>query len=131
MKTEVEITYIFIRYIAVTLERKANEFYKKQGNVFYKESQELVESKEIIDQIAAQGITFFMPEEFLEKKIQSEQIHLSLLKLTSEEFFILEEKFLENKSDAEIGHILRCSSQAISKKKRKIYAKLREIFSFY
>lgn len=34
MKTEPEITYIFIRYVTVTLQCQANTFYKREGRIF-------------------------------------------------------------------------------------------------
>ena len=61
---------------------------------------------------------------------ENEQLRLSLSCLTNDEFFILSEKYTKKLSDAEIGKKLHLSSQMISKKKRKAFAKLKEYFLF-
>lgn len=129
MKAESEITYIFIRYVTVTLKRQANAFYKKQGRIFSNESQLLIDSKEITEQTIFQQILSSTPDTLLEKRFFKEQLRSSLFQLTDEELFILKEKHLQKQSDAEIGRELRCSSQAISKKKRAIYTKLKKVLA--
>ncbi|MEQ7044590.1 sigma-70 family RNA polymerase sigma factor [Enterococcus gallinarum] len=126
MKTESEITYIFIRYVTVTLKRQANTFYKKQGRIFSNELQLLIDSHEITKQFLLNQANTYTPDIILEKQLVNDQLHLSLFQLTNEELFILKEKHLKKQSDAEIGRKLHCSSQAVSKKKRSIYIKLRK-----
>lgn len=127
MKTEPEITYIFIRYITVTLQRQANAFYKREGRIFSNETQVLIDSKDTTEQLLLQQTHSSTPDILLEKQFLNKQLHLSLFQLTDEEIFILKEKHLMKQSDAEIGQKLHCSSQAISKKKRAIYFKLRKV----
>lgn len=127
MKTEIDITYIFIRYVTVTLQRQANTFYKNQGKIFSHESTELTE----FNQSEQTGKLWlnekgFNPEEIFEKNFENEQLYLSLSCLTNEELFILREKYSKKLSDADIGKKLHVSSQMISKKKRKAFAKLKK-----
>ncbi|EIB6518842.1 TPA: sigma-70 family RNA polymerase sigma factor [Enterococcus faecalis] len=129
MKTEMDVTYIFIRYITVTLQRQANAFYNKQGKIFSHESQELTEFNQR-EQTERLNEKVFTPEEIFEMNFENEQLRLSLSCLTNDEFFILSEKYSKKLSDAEIGKKLHLSSQMISKKKRKAFAKLKEYFLF-
>ncbi|EGO5166164.1 sigma-70 family RNA polymerase sigma factor [Enterococcus faecalis] len=127
MKTEMDITYIFIRYVTVTLKRQADTFYKSQGKIFSHESTELTE----FNQRKQTGKLWhaekgFTPEEIFEKKFECEQLCSSLSCLTNEELFILSEKYSKKLSDAEVGKKLHVSSQMISKKKRKAFAKLKK-----
>ncbi|HFK6199142.1 sigma factor-like helix-turn-helix DNA-binding protein [Listeria monocytogenes] len=131
MKTEMDITYIFIRYVTVTLKRQANAFYKNQGKIFSHESIELTEFNQSEQtgklQLNEKGFT---PEEIFEQNFDREQLHLSLSCLTNDELFILSEKYSKKLSDAEIGKKMHVSSQMISKKKRKAFAKLKEFLLF-
>ncbi|EAC5805743.1 sigma-70 family RNA polymerase sigma factor [Listeria monocytogenes] len=127
MKTEMDITYIFIRYVTVTLKRQANAFYKNQGKIFSHESKELTEFNQNEQSgelwLNEQGFT---PEEIFEMNFEKERLRLSLSYLTNEELFILSEKYSKKLSDANIGKKLHVSSQMVSKKKRKAFAKLKE-----
>lgn len=129
MKTEMDVTYIFIRYITVTLQRQANAFYNKQGKIFSHESQELTEFNQR-EQTERLNEKVFTPEEIFEMNFENEQLRLSLSCLTNDELFILSEKYSKRLSDAEIGKKLHVSSQMISKKKRKAFAKIKEYFLF-
>lgn len=127
MKTEMDITYIFIRYATITLQRQASSFYKNQGKLFSYESTELTE----FNQSEQTGKLYlneneFTPEEIFEINFQNEQLRASLSCLTNEEFFILNEKYSKKLSDADIGKKLHVSSQMVSKKKRKAFSKLKE-----
>lgn len=131
MKTEMDITYIFIRYVTVTLQRQANAFYSKQKKIFSHESKELTD----FNQNDQSGKILFNktvlnPEEIFVMHFQNEQLYSSLSCLTDEELFILREKYSNKLSDAEIGKILHFSSQTISKKKRKAFAKLKKILLY-
>lgn len=119
MKTEMDVTYIFIRYITVTLQRQANAFYNKQGKIFSHESQELTEFNQN-EQTGSLNEKGFTPEEIFEMNFENEQLRLSLSCLTNDELFILSEKYSKRLSDAEIGKKLHVSSQMISKKSAKL-----------
>lgn len=101
MKTEMDVTYIFIRYIIVTLQRQANAFYNKQGKIFSHESQELTEFNQN-EQTGSLNEKGFTPEEIAEMNFENEQLRLSLSFLTNDELFILSEKYSKRLSDAEI-----------------------------
>ncbi|EIP8174169.1 hypothetical protein LT205_002560, partial [Enterococcus faecalis] len=45
MKAELEITYIFISYLTVTLQRQASAFYKKKFRINSYESKELIDEE--------------------------------------------------------------------------------------
>lgn len=94
MKSEMDITHIFIRYVTVTLQRQTNAFYNRQGKIFSYESQELTDTdhndKSFISWI---GERILNPEEILDLHFQKEQLYLSLEHLSSEELSILSEKF--------------------------------------
>lgn len=127
MKTEMDITYIFICYVSVTLQRQANAFYKKQGKLFSYESLEFIDSKEIEEAIQYQYGNHLLPEELIELDFRNEKIYTSLASLTKVEQYILKEKHVNQRSDASIGKDMRISGQMVSKKKRQAYAKLRKI----
>lgn len=130
MKSELDITYIFIRYVTVTLQRQTKDFYFKQGKIYSHESQELTEIDQNDKLIQSwMGENKFNPEEILEKNFQNEELRSSLACLSDEELFILNEKYQKNLSDAEIGKRLHVSSQMISKKKRKAFTKLKSLLS--
>ena len=69
---------------------------------------------------------FFNPEEFLEEKSLYEIVNYSLTNLSDEELAILYMKYFLKKSDREIGTLIGISSQAVSKRKRKIVQKIRK-----
>ena len=43
--TEMDITYIFIRYISVTIRRQANTFFSKHNRTIYYENEDLIENE--------------------------------------------------------------------------------------
>lgn len=124
MKPELEITYIFIRYLTVTLQRQASAFYKKKFRI------NSYESKELIDEEINLTTENFNSLEKIDFQFQMEELLDSFHLLTKIERFILLEKHVKQRSDADIGKALHVSGQMVSKKKRKAYAKLRKILSF-
>ncbi|EHS2293192.1 sigma-70 family RNA polymerase sigma factor, partial [Enterococcus faecalis] len=68
--------------------------------------------------------------EKIDFQFQLEELLDNFHLLTKIERFILLEKHVKQRSDADIGKALHISGQMVSKKKRKAYAKLRKIFSF-
>ncbi|EGO6739728.1 sigma-70 family RNA polymerase sigma factor [Enterococcus faecalis] len=124
MKAELEITYIFISYLTVTLQRQASAFYKKKFRI------NSYESKELIDEEIDLTTENFNSFEKIDFQFQLEELVDNFHLLTKIERFILLEKHVKQRSDADIGKALHISGQMVSKKKRKAYAKLRKIFSF-
>lgn len=129
MKPELEITYIFIRYITVTLQRQANTFYKKQLKIFSHESKELIEEEINKSVNNFEFSKMPIPDEEVIFHCQVKELLDSLQLLTKEEYFILIEKHVKRRSDADIGKDLHISGQMVSKKKRNAYTKLKNNFS--
>ncbi|EIB6117709.1 sigma-70 family RNA polymerase sigma factor [Enterococcus faecalis] len=128
MKTEMDFTYIFIRYVSVTLQRQANAFYKKQGKLFSYESLEFIETKEMEEALNYQyENNQLLPEKLIELEYRNEKIYTSLASLTEVEQYILKEKHVNKRSDASIGKDIQITGQMVSRKKRQAYAKLRKI----
>ena len=68
----------------------------------------------------------------IEEKIASEEVLFNSLNfLDDEERWIVFEKFINQRSDNDIGKDLSVSSQMISKKKRKILEKIKKFFELY
>lgn len=124
MKPELEITYIFISYLTVTLQRQAGTFYKKKFRI------NSYESKELIDEEINLTPENFNSFEKMDFKFQMEELIDNFHLLTKIERFILLEKHVKQRSDADIGKALHISGQMVSKKKRKAYVKLRKILYF-
>lgn len=132
---EMNITYIFIRYITVTIKRQVRAFYRKYNKVIYQENKEFIENclniieieNEIIENRTDLPSAFY---EDLEKKLSYQDLLFKgLNSLNDIEKRIMYEKFLEQRSDADIGKEYLVSSQTISKRKRNTFGKLRNYFS--
>ena len=128
--TELEITYIFIRYITIAIERKAKEFYHKYNKILFHENQELIENIDSVKEKTENdwnSMSCFYGN--IEEKITFQELIFE--GLNSLDFFekqIIREKFLNERSDMDIGKNFSVSSQMISKKKRKILNKLKSIY---
>ncbi|MBV7389639.1 sigma-70 family RNA polymerase sigma factor [Enterococcus sp. ALS3] len=128
--TEMDITYIFIRYISVIIRRQARAFYYKYDRVFYYENKEFIENIEIENETSESSLN--QPSTFyrnIEEKLSYQELLLEGLNLLDDtEKKIIFDKFLKQRSDADIGKEYSVSSQMISKKKRKILGKLKSFF---
>ena len=132
---EMNITYIFIRYITVTIKRQVRAFYRRYNKVIYQENKEFIENclniieieNEIIENRTDLPSAFY---EDLEKKLSYQDLLFKgLNSLNDIEKRIMYEKFSEQRSDADIGKEYSVSSQTISKRKRNTLGKLRNYFS--
>lgn len=68
---------------------------------------------------------------YIEKEVEREELyrlHRAILKLSKKEQAIIKMFYFENKTTVEISAILGVSHQAISKEKKKIIEKLKNIF---
>lgn len=124
-----DITYIFVRYITVTIKRQAKAFYYRYNRIFYYENKEFIESIEIeneaIESKPNSSTSFYRN---IEEKFSHQELLLEALNsLDDMEKQIIYEKFLNRRSDADIGKEYS-SGQMVSKKKRKILGKLRSSF---
>lgn len=129
--TEMEITYIFTRYISVTIKRQAKAFYRRYNRIFYYENKELIENIEIEDEMFK---SYTDSSRSVYKNIEERLSYQDLLfeglnSLNDMEKQIICEKYIKIRSDADIGKDFSISSQMISKRKRKIIAKLKSLFS--
>jgi DNA-directed RNA polymerase specialized sigma subunit len=128
--TEMDITYIFIRYISVTIRRQANTFFNKHNRIIYYENEDLVENN-IVEKVRS-GNDWSSTSSFygnIEEKVTFQEIFFEELNsLNNMEKHILFEKFWNCRSDMDIGKDYSVSSQTISKRKRKILNKLKSIF---
>lgn len=124
---EEELTYSFIKYIHLCLVNHAGKYYKNKFN-----NSHLISYEESVTEVLLQNSmgldrqNFFNPEEILEEKSLYEIVNYSLTNLSDEELAILYMKYFLKKSDREIGTLIGISSQAVSKRKRKIVQKIRK-----
>lgn len=125
-----DITYIFARYITVTIKRQANAFYHRYNRIIYYENKDFIENNEIenetIEGNSNSSTSFYKNIE--EKVSQQELLLEGLNSLDDIEKKIICEKFLKQRSDADIGKEYSISGQMVSKKKRKILGKLKNFF---
>lgn len=126
--TEMEITYIFTRYISVTTKRQACAFYRRYNKTFFHENIELVENLDIHSNEVYSNIPSHFFENIEDKLSYQELLFKGLNALNSVEKQLIREKFYYQKSDVEIGKALSVSSQMISKRKRTILNRLKSFF---
>lgn len=128
--TEMEITYVFIRYISVTIKRQAKAFYNRHNKVYYYENKEFIESIEIEERTIECHLnsSSFFYGDFEEKMSYQDLLCESLNSLDEIERRLLYEKYLNQRSDVDIGNDYSISSQMVSRRKRKILDKLRKFF---
>lgn len=124
---EEELSYTFIKYIHLTLVNHAGKYYKNKFNNLH-----LIPYEEFITEAIArksfsiEGQMRMNPAESLEEKMLYEIVNHSLFSLSNEELAILYMKYFLKKSDREIGALIGISSQAVSKRKRKLIRKIRK-----
>lgn len=126
MLEEKEISYIFVKYVYSALTNQANKYYKnsEKQSVPLNYEENYTESElwkmnlydlELIES----------PLKILELKEKMSEINEHFNELTMQEKSILFEKYINQKSDYEIGQEYSLTSQAISKKKRAALKKLK------
>lgn len=128
--TEMDITFIFIRYISVTIKRQAKAFYRKYDRIFFYENKEFIENIDLDDEIVQVNSK---PSSVFYKNIDERLSYRELLfkgldSLDEMEKQIICEKFFKQRSDSDIGKEYSVSSQMVSKRKRKILDKLKSFF---
>lgn len=127
--TEMELTYMFIRYVSVAIKRQAGAFYRRHNKLVFYENEELKENLEV-EKTSEYYLNY--PSIFCgnidEKLIHQELLTKGLKSLDDKEAKLLCEKFLNQRSDFDIGNEYSVSSQMISKRKRKILRKLASFF---
>ena len=122
-----EISFIFIKYIHRTLVNQANKYYQKKSvysrDLVYEENLTESELKELssIDYKKKND-----PFIIFDSRETGKRIEHNFEKLSSDDKQLLFDKYIESRSDREIALKLGISSQAVSKRKRKILSKLRK-----
>lgn len=129
--TEMDITYAFIRYISVAIRRQAKAFHNKYSVINYNENIEFIENLVT----GSEGVECnLFSSNSLYKSLDDKLIYQELLmrgldSLNETEKYVIHEKFINQRSDADIGKDFSISSQMISRKRRKIFGKLKHFFS--
>ncbi|MGL9814039.1 sigma factor-like helix-turn-helix DNA-binding protein [Enterococcus sp. DIV0098] len=128
--TEMDITFIFIRYISVTIKRKARAFYRKYDRIFFNENKEFIENIDLDNEIVlfCSNSSSVFYKDIEEKLTYQELLFEGLDSLNEMEKQIICEKYFKQRSDSDIGKGYSVSSQMISKRKRKILYKLKSFF---
>ena len=99
--------------------------------ITYNENIEFVENL-VTDK---EGVEYYLSssnplyKSFDDRLIHQELLMRGLDSLNETEKYVIHEKFLNQRSDADIGKDFSISSQMISRKKRKIIGKLKHFFS--
>lgn len=123
--TEMDATYIFIRYISVTVKRQAQTFYHRLNKTFYYEEKEFVENTDMESKEVHSKLLNSIYENIDDRLFRQELLINGLNSLNMMEKQIIREKYYLQKSDAEIGIFFSVSGQMISKRKRNIINKLK------
>lgn len=126
--TDMDITYIFIRYISVAIKRKSKMFYQRYNRTLYYENKELIEDVDMKNSEIGSNTLNIVSENIEEKITFRDQLFEGLNSLRFIEKQLIYEKFLNQRTDAEIGRDLSISGQMVSRKKRDILYKLRNFF---
>lgn len=126
MKEE-ELTYIFIKYIHTTLVNHAGKYYKEKFNNSHLVPYEETLTEAIMQKsFGAEKQKKIDPAEQFEEKSLYEKVNRTLFTLNNEELAILYMKYFLKKSDREIGSVIGVSSQAVSKRKRKLIKRIQK-----
>lgn len=126
--TEMDITYIFTRYISVTITRQAYAFYRRYNKIFYYENKEFVENKDTESNEIYSSSSDSLYGSIDDKLIYQESLLKGLKSLNEMEKQLIYEKFFDQKSDFDIGKKFSVSSQMISRRKRNILNRLKNFF---
>lgn len=128
--TEMDITYIFIKYISVTIRRHSKAFNQRRAKVSYYECKEFIENIELekrMEDLSSSPSNYLYPS--YEEKVSYQKLLLDgISSLDEMELYIIREKFLHQRSDSDIGKDFSVSGQMISRRKRNILSKLKNFF---
>jgi DNA-directed RNA polymerase specialized sigma subunit len=126
--TDMDITYIFIRYISVTIKRQARAFYLRYNKIFYYENREYIENIDMETEEVCSISSNSFCRNIEDKLSYRDLLFKGLNSLQVMEKQLIYEKFLNQRSDADIGRDFSISSQMVSRRKRKILYKLKNFF---
>ncbi len=120
MKTEIEVTKIFVYYVRSALIRRSFQLYREQLNqieaipydTWLIERLMKSETPQLLERMSFNDIWH------MEDFVDNDQLSIALSELNIRQKFILYWKFVENASDYQIGELLGVSGQTISQQRR-------------
>ena len=130
MKSEIEVTKIFVYYVRDAIIHRSFEIYRQQKN----KVETVPYDTWLIDQLIRSEAPHLLERMSfndiwnIEDFIENDQLALAISMLTIRQKFIIYWKFVEEASDQQIGELLGISSQAVSKQKRHTLGILAEAF---
>lgn len=130
MKSEIEVTKIFVYYVRNAIIHRSFEIYRQQKNkvetvpydTWLMDQLIRSETPQLLERMSFNDI--WNIEDFIE----NDQLALAISTLTIRQKFIIYWKFVEEATDQQIGELLGISSQAVSKQKRHTLGILAEAF---
>ena len=130
MKSEIEVTKIFVYYVRNAIIHRSFEIYRQQKN----KVETVPYDTWLMDQLIRSETPHLLEcMSFndiwnIEDFIENDQLALAISTLTIRQKFIIYWKFVEEATDQQIGELLGISSQAVSKQKRHTLGILAEAF---
>ncbi len=120
MKTEIEVTKIFVYYVRSALIRRSFQLYREQLNqieaipydTWLIEKLMKSETPQLLERMSFNDIWH------MEDFVDNDQLSIALSELNIRQKFILYWKFVENASDYQNGELLGVSGQTISQQRR-------------
>lgn len=130
MKSEIEVTKIFVYYVRNSIIHRSFEIYHQQKN----KVETVPYDTWLMDQLIRSETPHLLERMSfndiwnIEDFIENDQLALAISTLTIRQKFIIYWKFVEEATDQQIGELLGISSQAVSKQKRHTLGILAEAF---
>lgn len=130
MKSEIEVTKIFVYYVRNAIIHRSFEIYRQQKN----KVETVPYDTWLMDQLIRSETPHLLERMSfndiwnIEDFIENDQLALAISTLTIRQKFIIYWKFVEEATDQQIGELLGISSQAVSKQKRHTLGILAEAF---
>lgn len=120
MKTEIEVTKIFVYYVRSALIRRSFQLYREQLNqveaipydTWLIERLMKSETPQLLEHMSFNDIWH------MEDFVDNDQLSIAISELNIRQKFILYWKFVENTTDYQIGELLGVSGQTISQQRR-------------
>lgn len=130
MKSEIEVTKIFVYYVRNAIIHRSFEIYRQQKN----KVETVPYDTWLMDQLIRSETPHLLERMSfndiwnIEDFVENDQLALAISTLTIRQKFIIYWKFVEEATDQQIGELLGISSQAVSKQKRHTLGILAEAF---
>lgn len=130
MKSEIEVTKIFIYYVRNSIINRSYEIYRQQQKKIKIISYDTLLMDRLIRSEASHLLELMSFNDIwnIEDFIENDQLSAAISTLTIRQKFIIYWKFVEEAPDYRIGELLGITSQAISKQRRAALNSLSEAF---